>query len=719
MRTTSYLIELRFQGYAKKYLKNLIFDVSKKFKVSGVTRKHVVPHITLFGPFNTAKEYEMISKIVSVCEKYQNELIYFKLKGFSRIENKVIYVDVEPSEELENLRRDISKSLLPISKSQPWDSKNDFIFHGTVAFKDIQYKFDKIWNYIKNKEEPNINQFLLRVTIVKNARILYEYDLVQKRLLDRKNSLSKFEYQKTISMLKNNALFKNDKEKIGICNYHQCGKMTKVFRCEYCNEYFCEEHLRATPIGMPKFDSTKHKDLIFMEEWHKPGGHPCAPFVNHWEAENEREEKEYSQSLDKLIKSKPIQFEQIEIKHEPSYEEPPKHKEPIFERKQKRYFKYIIGILAIIFILYLLLNFRGTSVFFGNVLNCTDGTFYSYCSKDKPYYCFNGTLIKNATICGCPYDYGVKENDCELIPRCNDKTVYGECSTNKPLYCLNGSLVKKAASCGCPLNEIAQGDNCISKYEIGPKEQTFSYVVKGNSDNIKFTVYAGLNDYLAGLSRSYYCDPTCPSYREMELKFLDQNEQNKFLKNLVEIIKSKTSNSDEQTRIAVSLVQKIPYDWEGFTTNDLNDRYPYEVLYDKVGVCAEKSRLLAFILRELGFGVVLFNYETESHMAVGIKCPLQYSYENSGYCFIEASAPSIITDAEGDYIGVGKLSSTPDMISISDGKSFDSVSEEYNDVQEWNRINKLSESSGGYLDSYNYYKWQTLVNKYGIELSEK
>jgi hypothetical protein len=187
----------------------------------------------------------------------------------------------------------------------------------------------------------------------------------------------------------------------------------------------------------------------------------------------------------------------------------------------------------------------------------------------------------------------------------------------------------------------------------------------------------------------------------------------------VEIIKSQTSNSDEQARIAVSLVQKIPYDWEGFRTNDLNDRYPYEVLYDNKGVCGEKARLLAFILRDLGFGIVLFNYETESHMAVGIRCPSQYSYENSSYCFIEAAAPSIITDAERDYVGVGKLSSTPSMISINDGKSFDSVSEEYNDVQEWNRINKLSESSGGTLDSYNYYKWQTLVNKYGIELTEK
>jgi len=506
------------------------------------------------------------------------------------------------------------------------------------------------------------------------------------------------------------------KSNIGVCHYHLCRKRTKVYRCKYCGEFFCYEHLKAKPPGLPRFEGTSHQDKLFMEEWQKPGGHPCMPFLSHWEAENERKEQQYSQALDKLIKSKPIQFEKEE-RHEPKYGD--KHLKNQHILGKYKELKYVIVGLAILFIIYLFLNFGRINLFFGNALNCTDGTFYNHCSKDKPLYCFNGTLIKNSTICGCPEDYRAKGDDCELIPRCSDRTVYGECSVSKPLYCLNGVLIKKASLCGCPLNEVAQGDNCVSKYETGPIEQTFSYVVKGNSDSIKFTVYAGLKNYLAGISRYYYCDPTCPSDRELELRFLDQNEQNKYLKNLVDIIKSKTSNLDEQARIAISLVQKIPYDWEGFKTNNLNNRYPYEVLYDKKGVCAEKARLLAYILREMGFGVVLFDYKTENHMAVGIKCPSQYSYKSSGFCFIEAAAPSIITYSEGDYVGVGKLSSTPDILIISDGLSFDSVSEEYNDAQEWKRLNELSKSSNGYLDSYNYYKWQTLVNKYGIELTEQ
>ena len=29
-----------------------------------------------------------------------------------------------------------------------------------------------------------------------------------------------------------------------------------------------------------------------MEEWHKPGGHPCVPYLEHWEDENQRKEEE-------------------------------------------------------------------------------------------------------------------------------------------------------------------------------------------------------------------------------------------------------------------------------------------------------------------------------------------------------------------------------------------------------------------------------------------
>ncbi|MBN1896677.1 MAG: matrixin family metalloprotease [Candidatus Aenigmarchaeota archaeon] len=114
----------------------------------------------------------------------------------------------------------------------------------------------------------------------------------------------------------------------GVCHYHLCRKRTEIHKCKYCGESFCKEHLKAKPPGLPRFEGTSHQGRLFMEEWQNPGGHPCMPFLSHWEAENERKEKEYSQALDRLIKSKPIQFEKEEKLYEPEYEQPISEKRP-------------------------------------------------------------------------------------------------------------------------------------------------------------------------------------------------------------------------------------------------------------------------------------------------------------------------------------------------------------------------------------------------------
>ncbi len=210
-----YLIEFRFHGYAKKYAKNIIYDVSRKFHIRGITRQRAIPHITLFGPFQTRYEKKLISEVFSLGQNYN--LVPFRIKGFNFFnsnQNKVIFFDIEPSQELKKLRWNIAQRLSKIAYNQPpFDAKKDFEFHSTIAFKDIDHKFDKIWNYIQNIQEPNINQHLLRITIIKNDLILYEYDLLQKRLLNRHQALNKFYYDKSIELLRQKTLdFKYDLE---------------------------------------------------------------------------------------------------------------------------------------------------------------------------------------------------------------------------------------------------------------------------------------------------------------------------------------------------------------------------------------------------------------------------------------------------------------------------------------------------------------------------
>jgi hypothetical protein len=295
------------------------------------------------------------------------------------------------------------------------------------------------------------------------------------------------------------------------------------------------------------------------------------------------------------------------------------------------------------------------------------------------------------------------------VQRCNDGTIYSECSSQKPYYCLNGNIIKKASVCGCPENQIASNENCVSAFEITSKENTFEYTLRGKQNAITMIVHKELNDFLSLKPQTYVCDPECPSARELELKYINNPEQKQYLKKLVTKIQEQNIKKSEQARIAISLVQSIPYADSERRKDALTGRYPYEVLHDDLGVCGEKSALLAFILRELGYGVSLFHYPKEKHMTVGIKCPIEYSYKESGYCFIETVEPIIATYIPSEYVDIGSLSSDPEIVQISDGDIFE-IKEEYDDARELERINKL----GVVLEPLDYAIWRDLMKKYGI-----
>ncbi len=198
-----FFIEFRLHGYSKSSAKKLIYSVAKKFKVKGVTNKKVVPHIALYGPGETGDIRKVISAIEKIGHKYT--MVPFRIKGFGFFNKpkKVIYLDMDPSQPLEELRWELSQELRKISSCQPWDTERNYAFHATIAFRDIDNKFNQIWSFIKEKEKPDINQYLLRITVIgARRRIVCEYDLILKRLLSREQALSKYWWQRTINKLR-------------------------------------------------------------------------------------------------------------------------------------------------------------------------------------------------------------------------------------------------------------------------------------------------------------------------------------------------------------------------------------------------------------------------------------------------------------------------------------------------------------------------------------
>jgi len=97
---------------------------------------------------------------------------------------------------------------------------------------------------------------------------------------------------------------------------------------------------------------------------------------------------------------------------------------------------------------------------------------------------------------------------------------------------------------------------------------------------------------------------------------------------------------DELLEFTVALVQYIPYD-DVKVVNDSqannNPYFPYETLYLNKGVCSDKTFLAVAMLRQLGYGAAILDFPDRNHTALGVACPVEYSINNSGYCYVETT----------------------------------------------------------------------------------
>jgi len=198
----SYLIEFRFQSKrVKTYLKRMIYDINRKFHVG---KRKNVPHITLAGPLTTTSEKRLISDFARICS--ETRLMKFKLRGFGTFDsNRVVYVNIGASERFNDFRVKLCNIIRPYCKLKPHDKREDkdrFGYHSTLAMKLSPDKFNKIKNYINSKPKPDYSQVVMRVTLLKGGRILREYDFIQRRLLNRSQSLNRHISRRSKTLLR-------------------------------------------------------------------------------------------------------------------------------------------------------------------------------------------------------------------------------------------------------------------------------------------------------------------------------------------------------------------------------------------------------------------------------------------------------------------------------------------------------------------------------------
>jgi len=314
-------------------------------------------------------------------------------------------------------------------------------------------------------------------------------------------------------------------------------------------------------------------------------------------------------------------------------------------------------------------------------------------------------------------DFGdiIEKEEQKSILTCGDGTFNGTCSLNKPYFCKKGKIMEGAELCGCPEFMERENGGCTSDYQTNPKNVTLEYVLRGEKKNFSLMVYEGVADYLNKQDKNiFYTEGEMISRRDFKINAIEDKIQKHYISPLVKKIQNTAPKSKvEQARIAVSLVQNIPYGSSDQTVSlgeagETNySRFPYEVLYEDEGVCGEKVELMALLLREIGYGTSFFFWPMENHEALGIKCPVDESFRSTGYCFVETTMPAIISDSELEYRGVGKLSDNVETYLLSEGFSLPKDIYEYGDAEKLQR-----EKESGVIGKGNY---EDLREKYGLK----
>lgn len=195
-----YIIEIRTGGQIKNNLREIIYDVAETFDVSGAAEPRAVPHITLYGPYNTNNGRQVKRTLTDIYHQYN--IVPYVVDGFGYFRDDVIYAKVVPSPELRSLRREVQTQLNPLTYNErSHDSNYYYDFHITIAFKDIGRKFDEIWDYVNNHYAPHYEEYALRLTSLRRRDMMWEYDLLQDAILLQDEATSAKSWQRTEELL--------------------------------------------------------------------------------------------------------------------------------------------------------------------------------------------------------------------------------------------------------------------------------------------------------------------------------------------------------------------------------------------------------------------------------------------------------------------------------------------------------------------------------------
>jgi 2'-5' RNA ligase len=198
---TRYLIDIRLMGSVKHQIRTLSNQLSEKFSIAD---KLVVPHITLAGPFSTGDEEKLIEDFSRICSD-QVVPPKYELGGYGFFDDtRVVFVTITPDGNLRHFRYQLSRAISPYCSLRNYDldDEDEFRFHATLAMKLDWLTFQRIKWYFRRQEAIIYRHHPIRATLLRNSRILCEYDFVQGRMLSRAQALSRATRMRDLAILR-------------------------------------------------------------------------------------------------------------------------------------------------------------------------------------------------------------------------------------------------------------------------------------------------------------------------------------------------------------------------------------------------------------------------------------------------------------------------------------------------------------------------------------
>jgi len=187
---TRYLIDIRLMGPVQRRIQALSEELAGKF---GPGVRLAVPHITLAGPFSTDDEERLLWDFSRICGELE-KVPKFRVGGYGFFDtSRVVFVTVTPDEILKQFRYELAQALAPYCTLRAYDldPADAFRFHATLAMKLDWLTYRRIRWHFRGQEEVVHRHQPVRATLLRNSKIVCEYDFARKRMLSPAQARSK------------------------------------------------------------------------------------------------------------------------------------------------------------------------------------------------------------------------------------------------------------------------------------------------------------------------------------------------------------------------------------------------------------------------------------------------------------------------------------------------------------------------------------------------